>query len=614
VTACLGQLCLWSGSVRALNEDLFEPHVLPDTGRTHGFTAGEFSYFSNVRAFEATGWMQDGGGILQKVAADIDRDGNRDFVAIADGHIFIPYGAVHDDGKYALLPSGAYLKDAVPSIANGTPSPNVVVSTVTGDPYGNPANSWLGSDLAWFKGDGRGGFILNFVTPQQCRINNNVGGFDFDDHTVDALHPAHVGKAAWVRLADVDNDGDMDIIVGSRRNNIGSDVWWGGYSLDNRFGSTAVSWFENVDGNGATWNQWMIAQHRANINPPALVAPGSGFDNGVSPNYGDVGDLNGDQRPDIIVTSRVPFIAADVYAYLNGGGAVGGNMYYSTTSASFQWFYNAAGNPAGWSGMAAPNDTVIYAPNVNAPVPHTRKFTQVFLRDLDQDGLMDFITGDISGRIIYWRRTSPANAFTFAHVLVRDSGCLNFQLADADGDGDDDIWVKNKFILLTNAGATAWTEANLGSTSDNGKHILPADFNADGRLDYLTDSLGGSDAGFQANTGYNSSFRIYMNRGGNFSAMDSFSVLRPLVPDVPDVNAVKTEAMIMDFNVDGFPDIVTSGRDQPIIVYENCVYRGRSRLVNTAVTRNGYPRTTRRFLRVEKSGRVAGAKSEITGP
>ncbi len=242
----------------------------------------------------------------------------------------------------------------------------------------------------------------------------NVGGrgLAWTFHLVDADVPA----AQSVAAADLDRDGDLDLASAS----MGADV---------------VYWWENVDGRGRSWARYSISSN--------FMGAGS-----VS-----VADLNGDGAPDVLCA-----------AYL---------------FSEIAWWQNP-GNPRSdqWIKRSLFTDTADQLRAVSAA-------------DLDRDGDLDFLcVGYLSGDVMWWQNTDgTGTVWARQNVDGNLTGVWALRAADLDGDGDLDltaagysistvVWYEN-----TNGAGTAWNRRTVETKLLGPIDVAPADLDGDGDLD-----------------------------------------------------------------------------------------------------------------------------------
>ncbi|CAM9828727.1 unnamed protein product, partial [Ectocarpus sp. 12 AP-2014] len=225
--------------------------------------------------------------------------------------------------------------------------------------------------------------------------------------------------------ADLDGDGDLDLLAGS---------YWEDW----------VRWYENEDGKGT-------------FSEAVAVASGYGGASSI-----DVGDLNGDGSPDVVV------------AFL--------------TSFQLTWFSNVDG----LGDFSVGTDIDTYEDG-----DHARYVT---VADLDGDGDLDVIMASKQGDRVTWYENTDGEA-TFAlgvDISTTADGAIALALADLDGDDDLDVLSASVFSGL------AWYENSNGSGAFSlgvslepadpagGKDVVTADIDGDGDMDIISASFDGN--------------------------------------------------------------------------------------------------------------------------
>lgn len=204
---------------------------------------GVFAWYENVDGQGNFGDQQiiDAGipNAIHIRGADLDGDGDADVLAASQADSTVAwYENVNGLGQFSsrkvISDAVAFTEAAIPADVDGDGDEDVVAVATTYGAYGG--------ELVWFENDGAGNF-----GDTQTIMSEYDGPRD-------------------LRAADVDEDGDLDLVVASLFDN-------------------AISWFENTDGLGGFGQQQVIST--ASDIPLAI----------------DVGDIDGDTHLDIVVAS-----------------------------------------------------------------------------------------------------------------------------------------------------------------------------------------------------------------------------------------------------------------------------------------------------------------------
>ena len=292
-----------------------------------------------------------------------------------------------------------------------------------------------------------------------------------------------------IAFGDIDGDGKMDLIA---------------TSLTTNSTPSMVSVFKNASSVGQ-----VSFPSRTDLTP-------------TSGPYGvAVGDLDGDGKPDIVVTN---FLSNSISIFRN-------------TSAS--------GN-------------ISFAPKVDvatALAPHS-----VVIADIDGDGKVDIaVTNTFSGSFSVFRNQSTNGSLAFATRADIASGSdLPFSLVagDLDGDGKQDIVVTNYNFNSTTAASTSFSVFHNNSTAGiiafnvrsdysggDAFFVTLGDINGDGRPDIILPNMNGID--------------IYQNTGSlgqiSLGAPVNFPFFSPF------------QAQAGDFDSDGKPDLAVANFSSAVI-------------------------------------------------
>ncbi|CAM9684308.1 unnamed protein product, partial [Ectocarpus fasciculatus] len=235
-----------------------------------------------------------------------------------------------------------------------------------------------------------------------------------------------VDDAVVVFAADLDSDGDLDLLVGS---------YWEDW----------VRWYENEDGNGT-------------FSDPKDVTSGYGGSASI-----DVGDLNGDGTPDVVVAFQTTF--------------------------QLTWFSNVDG----LGGFSIGTDIDTYDDEDQA--------RYVKVADLDGDGDLDVIMASLHGDRVTWYENTDGEGTFSAGVDISTDADGAFTLALADLDGDDDLDVVSASVYS----GLAWYENSDGGGAFSlgvslepaddpagGKDVVAADIDGDGDIDIISASFDGN--------------------------------------------------------------------------------------------------------------------------
>jgi len=307
------------------------------------------------------------------------------------------------------------------------------------------ATGWDQNEMAWWRNDGG--------TPVQW--------------TKQLIDDSFIGSI-FVRAADIDNDGDPDVLGAGWSGNViawwsndgGSPISWTRETIDDGFlnahevhpvdldsdgdidilgaaaGSAEIAWWSN---NGETPIHW--TRQSIGINLPGVRSA-------------EPCDLNADGHIDVL-------------------GAV-------VDTHELCWWSNNGATPITWTKHVI-SDTYDRAHDTS-------------VCDLDQDGDPDIVGAcwsSSSGRIS-WMRNDGGNPITWTEQIVQpDYGdALTVRTADMDGDGDLDIaataFDPREVAWWSNDGdATSWTYHIINSDFNGAHGVEVWDVDADGDLDVI---------------------------------------------------------------------------------------------------------------------------------
>ena len=373
-----------------------------------------------------------------------------------------------------------------PPIIAGTfaGTPNVITNTLTGansvfaadiDGDGDMdavTTAWTGNRMDWFENDGTAGPWPTHSIHTGLTEAIHVFAADLDgDGDLDVVSASDaLSRVSWyentdgngtfgtpqiissstlaarhVYPADIDGDGDLDIVTASKSDNDGS------------VNSGRIAWFEN-DGSAGGWTDRTIL-----------------FDSTVANGIGSVAvaDADGDGDLDVFASS---FRDGKLHWLENNGSPIDGLLWTS---------HNIVTNAAA-SGMR-----------------------HVLAADVDGDGDMDAVFASYDDDTIGWHEnTNGLGVFGPRQVISNSAdGAISVFVADINGDGNLDVASASSnddavvIHLNTNGLGTAWTSTTVTSATDDARSVFLADIDDDGDLDVLSASFGDNSVNWFENVG-----------------------------------------------------------------------------------------------------------------
>ena len=354
-----------------------------------------------------------------------------------------------------------------------------------------------------------------------------------------------VGSLSHPALADLDNDGDLDLLAGEGSGRI--------LYLENTGSSSAPAFMEPI----AAGNPFKGIAALGAATPDLADLDGDGDldlilgqQNGTVSYYVNSGttgaaafvEATGSANPfagiDLGTDSSPCLVDLDADGDLDAAiGHWGGTVTYFANTGN-------AGSPAFLlrTGSADPFSAI--------PAPNYRYRVQPELADLDADGDLDLLFGEFYGHLWHFRNTGSSSAPAFTVVTselggfdVGDSSDL--ALGDLDADGDPDLVIgedKGRLLYFSNTGGSstpAFVELSSGSPFGyfdlgNWNWIEGADLDGDGDRDLALSNFSGSLA-WAENTG-SSSMPAYVVRFGSNSPFGDIFNTSGLLPTLGDLD------------------------------------------------------------------------------
>ncbi|SDI45103.1 T9SS type A sorting domain-containing protein [Winogradskyella thalassocola] len=272
-------------------------------------------------------------------------------------------------------------------------------------------------------------------------------------------------KAISVFAIDIDGDSDLDVISGTREDNI-------------------IAWYENMDGEGSYSERIIVA---TNVSSPESVyatdIDNDGDNDIIFSGISKIGwyeneDGNGSFGEAQIINSSAQAVTSVVSIDIDGDGDMD-VLSSSRLNDRIGWYENLNGNGNFGSQQAISSNA--------------DDAKDVYAADLDGDGDMDVISASRGDDKIAWYENANGNGdFGAEQILTTDAnGAASVYASDIDGDGDKDIlfastyddkiaWFEN----LDSEGSFS-TEQIITMNADGPKKVHANDIDKDGDEDVL---------------------------------------------------------------------------------------------------------------------------------
>jgi hypothetical protein len=385
---------------------------------------------------------------------------------------------------------------------------------------------------------------------------------------------AHNGVAA----ADFDGDGDRDLayIAAPTGSDLRSDGFIGVRENDGKGGFGAETRYPADDG------------------PTGLVAA----------------DMNGDGRPDLVVTAR-ELTSDTVSVHLNAAGGFPDKASYRSVGGpnavdvadmdgdgdldvvvgGFADPERGPGRPATAAGVHLNGGDGTLGPVSIYQAREEGEPFDVAVGDFNGDGIRDVALADfnfgLKGQVSVFPGTGAGGVLGAPATYETAGAASDLSVGKLNGDGADDLVVGSPDqpeVLLSSAGGFAPPRVYDTETSSIGE-VFVADFDRDRVLDIAAPGAGG--------------LRFLVGKGGGTFALDKASV-------GPGGGRSVTAA---DLNGDGSPDLAIAGFG--VDVYLNRSGASKPRLRLSGIPRGCAPRSFR--LRVRASGSVRRVEVRVDG-
>jgi hypothetical protein len=345
----------------------------------------------------------------------------------------------------------------------------------------------------------------------------------------------NVDGAIDVHVADMDNDGDLDIVSASDNDEI-------------------IAWYENDGATNPSWSKSNIYY---------------GDDEWPSRVY--IGDMDGDGDMDILSVSYND----DTIAWYENDGNVNPSWSASDIDTNADGAYDVfAADMDGDGDMdilsaSRLDDTIAWYENDGASNPSWTASdiatdadgaTSVFAADMDNDGDMDILSASTEDDTIAWyeNNNGDGSSWTASDIDTNADYAESVFAADMDNDGDMDIVsasaIDDTIAWYENDGASdpSWTASDIATSADYATSVFAADMDNDGDMDIVSASWNDDTIAWYENT-------------ATFSFTPSWTS-RSVTTSLDGPNSVHAA----DLDNDGDLDIVASiNRDNRVVWYEN---------------------------------------------
>jgi hypothetical protein len=283
------------------------------------------------------------------------------------------------------------------------------------------------------------------------------------EHTVDDT----VGNPYGVFSADVDGDGDMDVLVAAYSDN--EIVWW-----------------ENVDGTGTNWTEhtvesgftWASSVYSADVDGDGDmdVLGASEWDDLIS--WWENTDGSGTSWVEHIVDSNFLGAWSVCSSDVDGDGDPD-VLGAASIGSDITWWDNHDGAGTSWVKHVVDGD-FSGAASVNSS-------------DVDGDGDMDVLgAAYLADAVTWWENNDGTGSSWTVHTVGNTFDCpYCVSSADVDGDGDIDVlsaaYSANKVMWWENhdGAGTDWVEHLVDGSFTGGSSVHSADLDGDGDMDIL---------------------------------------------------------------------------------------------------------------------------------
>ena len=305
-----------------------------------------------------------------------------------------------------------------------------------------------GLDLADVDGDGDLDMMVGSRDGDRLEWRENADGLGTS--WISHIVATNYDQPKQIVCVDMDGDGDMDAITPARDGD-------------------EVAWFENVDGIGTVWSKQTVV---GSLNDPYAA---------------DVLDMDMDGDQDVVVVSAT----TDLVVYYENALSSGGGWIAHQIDNSFAGGASVHLGDLDGDGdpdiIGAAGDASLFAWYENLTIHHNAVFPQQSLLvngssvavpyfvntgDIDGDGKLDVLAAlHDADQIVWYRNTDGAGTFTASKQITNlANGATCVESYDLDRDGDLDVLACSRMD-----GETAWYENLDGAGTFGPQRVISPD-------------------------------------------------------------------------------------------------------------------------------------------
>ena len=495
-------------------------------------------------------------GTTEVFSVDIDGDGDMDALSASfKDEKIVWYKNLDGQGSFGF-------PQTISAPGDGSDAKSVKATDIDGDGDMDVIAGFEGGRIAWYENtNGQGTFgtqqIIDTIPYQGGEIyisdldgdgdmdvissiynNNKVVWYENTDGLGTFGAQQNITTSAWgvrtVHTADLDGDGDMDVLVASS-------------------GDSRITWYENIDGQGTFGPQQVISL----MTNSALWVYAS--------------DIDGDGDMDVISAAGTGGSNVSWYENTDGQGTFGAQQEIASIFGS-SWVYatdlDGDGDMDVLSASASGDDFISWHENTDGQgtfgprqiiIPITGGTFSMYPTDLDGDGDLDMLTGSYSSDLVSWYENTDGQGTYGSRQLIAPiiNNPNSVFATDIDGDGDMDVLSGSDFD-----DRVAWYEnmdgqgtfsdpKTITTNADRIRSVYATDLDGDGDMDVLSASNNDHKIAWYENT----------DGQGTFGPQQIITI---------DANAARS-VYASDLDGDGDMDVLSASgvNDDKIAWYEN---------------------------------------------